>query len=79
LKYLLFLLLAGCSHVTYTNGPVKVERWAIGTNITLMPISDTVVKSGHNIKIGGLDSNQSEAVGKAVEGAVTAIIKGTAP
>lgn len=77
MRLLILLLLMGCSHTSYRNGPVHVERWAFGSDIDLKPISDTSDKFGnHSVKIKGLDSNQSEAVGKAVEGAVTAIMKG---
>ena len=79
---LLFMvgILAGCSHVIYRNGPVTVERWSLGTDLELKPISDSANTRGdHTVKIGGLDSNQSQAIGAAVEGAVSAIMKGAKP
>ena len=73
---LLVISLCGCSYTTYENGPVKVFRVAIGNDLVLNKVTDTVKDGGHSVKIGGYDSNQSEAVKKAVEIAIDSAMKG---
>ncbi len=70
------LLLSGCSYTTYQNGPVKVFRVAIGNDLALSKVTDTVKDGGHSVKIGGYDSNQSEAIKRAVEVAIDTAMKG---
>ena len=76
----LAMLLSGCTQTKWSNGSESFSRISLGTKLAAQKISVTVNTNGtRTMSIEGYQSDGVQAIGVAVDAAVSAAVKSVKP